>query len=165
MKIINRALANLTLLFCCGLAATAYAADPDIYSHKKRGAIGGADVVAYYSLKPGDDAVLGKRDISQVYQGATWYFSTEENRALFAKQPEKYAPQYGGYCAYAVSQGITASVDPDYWHLVEGRLYLNYNFWVDRKWRKDPQGFILQANDNWPAVLTACEKDDDCGNS
>ena len=143
----------------------AWAADADIYSHKKKGAIKGADVVAYYSLEPGEDYVKGKKDITHEYKGATWHFSTEENRDLFAANPEKYLPQYGGYCAFAVSHGFTKSVNPNYWHIVDGKLYLNYNFFADRKWRKDRDAAILRADKNWPAVLTACEENNNCNTS
>lgn len=135
------------------VSSLSVAGEPEIYSHKKHGAVRGADVVAYYSLEAGDKAVLGKKSISHQYKGATWYFSSQENRDLFAANPEKYAPQYGGYCAYAVSQGTTASVQPDRWHIVDGKLYLNYNRLIDYKWRKDKLGAIKQADVNWPNVL------------
>lgn len=130
-----------------------FAADTQIYSHKKHGAIRGADVVAYYELEAGEKAILGKKSISHEYKGATWYFSTEANRDLFAANPEKYAPQYGGYCAYAVSQGTTASVQPDRWHIVDDKLYLNYNRSIEKKWYKDKDTAIQQADANWPNVL------------
>lgn len=135
------------------LSPLALAAKPEIYAHKRKGAIGGADVVAYYSLKAGDRAVMGNKNIPYQYKGATWYFSNEKNRDLFASDPEKYLPQYGGYCAYAVAQGTTKSVNPNYWHLIDGKLYLNYSFFVNRKWTKDKEAYIAQANTNWPAVL------------
>lgn len=140
----------------------AWAADPDIYSHKKLGAVKGVDVVAYFSLEAGDDPVKGDRDISYRYKGADWYFSTEKNRELFKQNPEKYAPQYGGYCAFAVSHGFTKSIDPDYWHIVDNKLYLNYNFFADRKWRKDRDAAIVRADNNWPQALKACEEHDNC---
>lgn len=155
-------LTRLITLVLAVSAQLAFAADPDIYSHKRHGAIGGADVVAYYSLDPEADAVRGNKDISHEYMGATWYFSTTENRDKFAAKPESYAPQYGGYCAFAVSHGFTKPVDPDYWHIVDGKLYLNYNFFADRKWRKDREAAITRADTNWPTVLTACEEHNSC---
>ena len=150
------------MVICHLFAQQSFAADADFYSHKKRGAIGGADVVAYYSLEKGADAVRGNKDISFEYKGATWYFSSEANRDLFASAPEKYVPQYGGYCAYAVAIGQTQSVDPDYWHILDGKLYLNYNYFVNRKWSKDSEGYIAKADNNWPTVLTACEEKGKC---
>ena len=140
----------------------AFAADPDIYEHKKKGAVDGADVVAYFSLEPGDDYVKGKKEFSHEYMGATWYFSTAENRDLFAANPEKYAPQYGGYCAFAVSHGFTKPISPKYWHVIDDKLYLNYNFFADRKWRKDREASIVRADGHWPNVLTACEEHGNC---
>lgn len=144
------------------LAQQSFAADADFYSHKKKGAIGGADVVAYYSLEKGADAVRGSKDISYEYQGATWYFSTTENRDLFAANPEKYVPQYGGYCAYAAALGQTQSINPDYWHIIDGKLYLNYNFFVNRKWSGDIEGYIAKGDSNWPNILTKCDEDGKC---
>lgn len=145
------------------IAQASFAADPDIYAHETKGAIRGADVVAYWSLEPGAKAVRGKKEITHEYMGATWRFSTEENRDLFAADPEKYLPEYGGYCAFAVSHGFTKPVDPDYWHIVDGKLYLNFNFFADRKWRKDRDNAIIRADKNWPTVLKACEEHDNCG--
>ena len=157
---------NIQAFFVALLASvvcqTGFAADPDIYAHQKKGAISGADVVAYWSLESGANAVKGKKDITHEYKGATWRFSTEENRDLFAADPEKYMPEYGGYCAFAVSHGFTKSVNPDYWHIVDGKLYLNFNFFADRKWRKDRDAAIVRGDKNWPTVLTACEEHDNC---
>ncbi len=144
------------------LSQLALSADPEIYSHKTRGAIKGVDPVAYFSLKPGDDAVDGDKSITWRYKGADWYFSSAANRELFIQDPEQYVPQYGGYCAYAVSQGSLVSVNPDYWHIIEGKLYLNYNYFADRKWRKDIVNYIDLANEQWPSILKVCENEDDC---
>ena len=152
----------LLLLFTTTFGLQALAADPDIYAHKTKGAIRGADTVAYWSLEPGAKAVRGDKNISHEYMGATWYFSTEENRNLFAENPEKYLPEYGGYCAFAVSHGFTKTVDPDYWHIVDGKLYLNFNRFADRKWLKEPEAAIVRADGHWPTVLSACEKNGNC---
>ncbi|MEL7173254.1 MAG: YHS domain-containing (seleno)protein, partial [Pseudomonadota bacterium] len=85
--------------------------------------------------------------------GATWRFSSAENRDLFVENPEKYAPQYGGYCAWAVAQGYTAATDPEAWAIVDDKLYLNYNKSVQAKWEKDVPGHIASADGNWPTVL------------
>ncbi len=155
----------ITFLTMIGLSLghSAFAADPLIYSHKIKGAIKGVDTVAYFSLKEGDKAVVGDRNISYEYKGATWYFSTEENRQLFIEQPERYAPQYGGYCAFAVSHNFTKSIDPNRWHIVDNKLYLNFNRIANYKWAKDRDDAIVRGDTNWPNVLKSCEKHDNCG--
>lgn len=159
MKKINVAI----LLFFTALSQSLFAADPDIYSHKKHGAIGGVDVVAYYSLEAGDKAVKGDKSITHEYKAATWRFSSVENRDLFAANPEQYAPQYGGYCAFAVSHNFTKPIDPNKWHIVDGKLYLNYNWIADRKWQKDIGASITRGDQNWPTVLKSCEEHNNCG--
>lgn len=112
-------------------------------------AIDGYDPVAYFTVgRP----VEGDSDFEHEWNGATWRFSSAENRDLFAADPEKYAPQYGGYCAYAVSQGYTASTEPDAWKIVDGKLYLNYNKSVQTRWEKNIPGYVADANTNWPGI-------------
>lgn len=130
------------------------AAKPEIYSHKRKGAVKGIDVVAYFSLEPGAKAVKGDKKITYDYKDATFRFATEENRALFVKNPEKYIPQYGGYCAFAVSKNFTTSIRPDSWTIVDGKLYLNHNSASRKYWRKDRDKKIALADANWPAVLS-----------
>ncbi|MCH9809298.1 MAG: YHS domain-containing protein [Alphaproteobacteria bacterium] len=113
-------------------------------------AVGGYDPVAYFTAgKP----VKGKSTLTHEYQGATWRFSSEQNLAAFKSEPAKYAPQYGGYCAWAVSQGYTAKGDPNAWKVVNGKLYLNYNRSVQRTWQRNAKGNIKKADANWPTVL------------
>lgn len=113
-------------------------------------AINGYDPVAYFTAAT---PTKGEMEISSSWNGATWQFSSEENKALFDASPEKYAPQYGGYCAYAVSKGATAPTDPDAWSVVDEKLYLNFSLEVRGIWRQDIPGNISRANANWPAVL------------
>lgn len=113
-------------------------------------AVRGYDPVAYFTeSKPRE----GSSDFSFEWNGAKWRFVSQENLNLFKASPEKYAPQYGGYCAWAVSQGYTANIDPEAWKIVEGKLYLNYDKKVQAKWEKDIPGFIEKANKNWPEIL------------
>lgn len=113
-------------------------------------AVDGYDPVAYFTDgKP----VEGSSEFEAEYEGATWRFVSAANRDAFVADPSKYAPQYGGYCAWAVSQGYTAKGDPQHWRIVDGRLYLNYNADVQQKWEKDVPGFIKAADANWPKVL------------
>ena len=112
-------------------------------------AVKGYDPVAYFvEGKP----VKGSGKYEHKWMGAKWHFSSAENRDLFAKNPEKYAPQYGGYCAYAVSQGAVADIDPTAWKIVNGKLYLNLSHAVARIWRKDIPGYIALADKNWPKL-------------
>ena len=87
-----------------------------------------------------------------------WQFSSAENRETFVKNPTKYAPQYGGYCAYAVSQGYTASADPQAWKIVDDKLYVNYNLSVKEKWVKDIPKYIADANKNWEQLVSKAEE-------
>jgi YHS domain-containing protein len=112
-------------------------------------AIEGYDPVAYFEEgKP----VEGDSDHAYEWMGATWYFASAENRDRFAADPEKYAPQYGGYCAWAVANGYTAKIDPQAWAVVDDKLYLNYSLDVQQQWRQDVPGNISKADANWPGI-------------
>ncbi len=113
-------------------------------------AVDGTDVVGYFTQ---GEPVPGSQDITHDWMGVTWRFSSEENRAAFAAAPEDYAPQYGGYCAWAVSEGYTASTVPHAWKIVDGKLYLNYSRRIQRKWERYIPARIAAANANWPTVL------------
>ncbi|MCP4276938.1 MAG: YHS domain-containing protein [Gammaproteobacteria bacterium] len=140
-------LVTLVLLFISPLAN---ASKPEIYSSIFGGAINGYDPVAYFTQgKP----VKGKRAYRVEYKGASWSFASNKNRQAFKQNPNRYMPQYGGYCAYAVSQGYTASTDPNAWSIVNNKLYLNYSKGVRSKWNIDRPGYIKKANSNWPKVL------------
>lgn len=113
-------------------------------------AVGGHDPVAYFTEgRP----VKGDRQFTLKHLGAEWRFASAANRDAFAAAPERYAPQYGGYCAWAVSQNYTASGDPQFWKIVDGKLYLNYDAEVQKRWERDIPGFIAKADRHWPAVL------------
>ena len=113
-------------------------------------AIKGYDTVAYFtSGKP----IKGNSDFRHEWNGAEWRFETAANRDLFKADPVKYAPQYGGYCAWAVSRGYTAGIDPDAWKIVNNRLYLNYSIKVQAQWSEDISGNIAKAEENWPKLL------------
>lgn len=143
----NSLIALATLLVSANALA---AADPIYTSLFSNAGAGGYDVVAYFTeSKP----VEGKDDYQTEYQGADWYFSSQENLDTFVADPEKYAPQYGGYCAWAVAEGGLYKGDPSYWTVLDGKLYLNYDAEVQTKWNKDQPGFISTANKNWPNIL------------
>lgn len=128
----------------------ALAAKDPVYQSFLGVAIDGTDPVSYF--KDGRP-ISGKSDITFEWNGATWRFANEENRDRFAANPSKYAPQYGGYCAWAVSKGYTASTVPDAWAIVDGKLYLNYSNSVQKTWEKDVPQNISNADQNWPKVL------------
>ena len=112
-------------------------------------AIKGYDPVAYFTAgKP----TAGNAKLSYRWNGATWQFASAENLQAFQKSPAKYAPQYGGFCAWAVSQGNLAPIDPTAWRIVDGKLYLNYNAAIQKKWEKDRSKLIEQANEKWPQL-------------
>lgn len=112
-------------------------------------AIRGYDPVAYFTQsKP------VKGDAALVYQwkGANWYFSSKKNLDDFKKDPVKYAPQYGGYCAFGCSNGYKAPIDPNAWTIVNGKLYLNYSLGVKEEWNKNRDERIQKADKNWPNI-------------
>jgi YHS domain-containing protein len=113
-------------------------------------AIRGADPVAYFQQ---EQFVEGSPEFEYEWMEATWRFASAENRDRFADEPERYAPQYGGYCAWAVSQGQTAPIEPTAWAIVDGKLYLNYDARIQERWQQDIPGNIEKANANWPDVL------------
>lgn len=113
------------------------------------GAIKGYDAVAYFTQ---NKAVKGNKQFAVTYKGATWYFSTNENKELFRKNPAKYEPQYGGYCAFGCSRGYKAKTEGEAFTIVNGKLYLNYNLDVRDTWNKDQSGYIKKADANWPKV-------------
>lgn len=111
---------------------------------------GGYDVVAYHKQRR---AVRGSTKYIARWNGAKWRFSSPANLAAFKASPSRYAPAYGGHCSWAVSQGYTAKGDPRHWKIVGGRLYLNFNGSIHRRWLKNASGHIRKANANWPGVL------------
>ncbi len=115
-------------------------------------AIGGYDPTAYFSA---GRAVLGTPANSLRWKGATWRFASAEAKARFAAAPQRYAPQFGGYCAWAVSQGYLAPGDGRQWRIVDGRLYLNYNARAKKLWEANLPDLITQGKANWPGVLTS----------
>ncbi len=128
----------------------ALALDPIYTGFFSSKAIKGYDTVAYFTEnKP----VKGVSDYSLEHKGATWLFSTQENLELFQANPEKYEPQYGGYCAYAVSQNTTASIKPELFTIHDGKLYLNYNQSINEKWLERKASYIKEADKNWPELL------------
>lgn len=114
-------------------------------------AVGGYDPVAYFT---DGRPVRGTTEHRTTHQGYEYRFASAEHLATFRANPTRYVPQYGGYCAWAVSQNYTAPGNPQNWRIVDGRLYLNYNDEIQQRWERDIPGFIRRADANWPSVLT-----------
>lgn len=148
----HRRLAAAAFIGVSLLSAPAFAASPEIYTGLLSNlAVGGYDPVAYFDAGA---PAKGSKEFSFDYNGATWRFASAGNLEKFKANPSAYAPQYGGYCAWAVAQNYTAPGNPENWSVRGGKLYLNYNDKVQSDWLKDPDGFIVKADANWPAVLS-----------
>jgi YHS domain-containing protein len=132
------------------LQFAASAASPVEPVNTKGGAaVHGYDVVAYFTeSRP----VRGSAEFEHEWMGAKWRFASKQNRDTFAAGPEKYAPQFGGYCAWAVGHNYTADVDPEAWRIIDGKLYLNYNRSVQKQWEQDRDHWITDAHQNWPKL-------------
>lgn len=152
---VSGAIATLALiamaLFWLAAPLGAAPAKPAVFTGLVEGvAVGGYDPVAYFAA---GRAEKGSDQITLEHEGATWRFSGEGNRDAFKADPARYAPQYGGYCAFAVSQGYTAKADPEAWTIHDGKLYLNYDKKVRAQWEKDIPGYVAKSDANWPGVL------------
>ena len=135
----------ILMLIILFISVVSYAQSSEIFSNKK-GAINGYDAIAYFKeSKP----VKGDTQFNYQWKDANWYFSSKENLETFKENPEKYVPQYGGYCAYGTSEGHKAPTEPDAWTIVDGKLYLNYNKYVKVLWSKNQSDLIKKADVNW----------------
>lgn len=145
------AIAAVALAFTAAIPQVASAKTAPVYTGTfSNVALSGYDAVAYFTQgKP----VLGDKKFSMTYNGAEFRFANAEDLAKFRADPAHYAPQYGGYCAWAVSQGYTASADPKVWKIVNGKLYLNYSADIGVKWSKNIPGNIAAADGNWPKII------------
>ena len=112
-------------------------------------AVHGYDAVAYFSEQR---PIEGSPDFVHRWHGAEWRFASREHQVAFAADPERYAPQYGGYCAFAVSRGTTADGDPQQWAVVADRLYLNNNAFAKSLWDRDRNASIAAGDINWPLL-------------
>lgn len=120
-----------------------------INKDRKGLALSGYDAVAYFTSQ---QPTKGSEAFTHSWMGATWRFASAANRDLFAGAPERYAPQFGGYCAWAVSNNYAAPIDPAAWKITGDKLYLNYNKQVQQQWQKDLDARIAAAEKNWPGL-------------
>jgi len=139
-----------SLLFFGGiLLSTALQAQKSPVFIEGKAAIRGYDAVAYFTEhKP----VKGNKNFSYEWNGADWYFSNNANLDSFKTHPQKYAPQFGGYCAYGTAEGHKAPTDPFAWTIINGKLYLNYNKEVQSLWKQKQDEYIENAEKNWPQL-------------
>lgn len=135
------------VLLLTGLVPSAHAVD-EVFATAE-GAVRGYDVVAYHEQQ---QAVKGAAEFSHDWQGASWRFASAASRDKFAAAPEKYAPKYGGYCAYGMSQGYKVGIDPEAFAIVDGVLYLNYSKAVQTTWNGNRARYITIADRNWPKL-------------
>jgi len=150
MRHISALLASVIISACAATPGKVSQTKPVDELNLQQGvALKGYDPVAYFTQsKP----VKGSASFAFQWMNSTWWFASAEDRDEFARNPEKYAPQYGGYCAYGVSQGHTAPIDPEAWTIVEGKLYLNYSKGVKKTWSEAIPKHIEEANQNWPGL-------------
>jgi hypothetical protein len=145
---------RLTIAVCviaAGIGAVAVAKQQSpVNVSRGQLALQGYDAVAY---RTSGQPTKGSTSFEHRWNDAVWRFSTAANRDQFAKDPARYAPEFGGYCAYAVSRGYTADIDPNAWRIVDDRLYLNYSKRVQKLWEEDVPGNIAKGRQNWPGVL------------
>jgi hypothetical protein len=112
-------------------------------------ALEGYDTVAYFRAGAPQP---GSPQFTKLWRGAAWRFASAANRTAFAADPDRYAPQYGNYCAFAISRGTTAHGDPKVWAIVNNKLYLNNNHFAQQLWNEDRSGNISAADQNWPLL-------------
>ena len=143
--VVAAALATSTV----AVAAPVFAEAP-IYTPKKNNvAVQGYDPVAYFT---DGEPTKGTKDYKTTYMGAEFHFASQENLDTFTANPEAYAPQYGGYCAWAIADGKYAKGSAKHWAIVDGKLYLNYNRSIQKKWNKDTAGFIERGDAQWSTL-------------
>ncbi|MEM6934633.1 MAG: YHS domain-containing (seleno)protein [Pseudomonadota bacterium] len=123
---------------------------PEIYADFQGFALKGYDTVAYFTE---GRAVKGSPAYALDWKDATWHFASAENRDLFAANPEAYAPQYGGYCAWAITRSRIAPINPEIFRIVDGKLYLNLNMKVHNDWLASMPQMIASGDRNWPDAL------------
>lgn len=149
----NRLLYGVCVMFVAvgvGGALTVRGQTARAFNNTNGVAVQGYDMVAYFAQNA---AVKGSPAFTYAWNGARWQFASAQNRDAFAKEPSKYAPAFGGYCAYGVSRGYAVDIDPEAFAIVDGTLYLNYSKSVQRTWNQDRAGYIEKALRQWPTVL------------
>ncbi|MDA7965093.1 YHS domain-containing (seleno)protein [Ruegeria sp.] len=140
----------LTALTCSAMAPMAQAQAQPLFYAASGAAVSGYDAVSYFRTS---GPVPGRPEIALMWKGATWRFASEENRNRFESNPRAFAPQYGGYCAYAMAKNKLLSSDPQAWRIVDGHLYLTHSRKIELIWQQNVGKYIRQADKNWPDIL------------
>ena len=152
MKSVKTLFVAAMAVFVAAVSTPAFAKD---YTHSTPG-ISGYDLVAYFTDgKP----MRGSGYQVSVFEGVTYAFASEEHKEMFEANPEKYVPAYGGYCAYGVAVGKKFVTDPEVWRIVDGKLYVNLDRDIQRKWQKDVPGHIKTADANWRSIKDKAPSD------
>ncbi|WP_104046672.1 YHS domain-containing (seleno)protein [Vibrio jasicida] len=147
IKSTGRKLTLMTALL--GTSFSLMAADVGMSVNANDLAIKGYDPVAYFT---DNGPTQGKAEYSATYNNAIYHFVNAANRDQFKADPQAYAPQYGGYCAFGVAMGKKFETDPEAWKIEGGKLYLNLDKSVQKRWLEDTRGFIQDANTNWKTI-------------
>ena len=150
-KLLSRLLLLLSVLILT--SSMAFAGD---YFEKDGVALRGYDPVSYFTA---GKAQKGTSAHSFTYKGSKFYFASAANQKAFEKDPEKYAPQFGGFCAFGTANGVKVSTQPEAFAVIDGKLYLNHDPKIHAKWKEDPTGNIAKAEKNWPDVSKQEQKD------
>ena len=144
------AIAAAVLLVAGSMAFPTVVEADTVYNVDRKGVvIKGYDPVAYFTEKM---PVKGSKMYEIQWEGARWRFASSANLEMFREDPDRYAPRYGGYCAYGVAVGGLYNIKPEAWSIVSGTLYLNKNLQIRETWRKDIPGYIEKADANWPGL-------------
>ncbi|MEM0921687.1 MAG: YHS domain-containing (seleno)protein [Pseudomonadota bacterium] len=154
---IRSLLIALSLLLLLPFAAPGSADElrkPEVWTDLYGVALKGYDPVAYHLA---GEAVLGDPALELEWKGAKWHFANAANRTRFQADPERWAPQYGGYCAWAIVEDRFAPINPEIFKVVDGKLYLNLNMRVHNLWLEKMDSFITQADEKWPDVLVLAD--------
>lgn len=149
-----RSILRVVLAACLLFSSTVVSAGE--YFERDGVALRGYDPVSYFTEGKPQPGVPAH---SYVYKGSKFQFASADNQKLFVGNPDKYAPQFGGFCSYGTAQGYKVSTQPDAFSVVDGKLYLNYNREVVKIWQQDVPGNIVKAEENWPVVSKMEPKD------
>ncbi|WP_373497030.1 YHS domain-containing (seleno)protein [Aquiflexum sp.] len=152
----NSALAIVTTLALFFLVSNSFCQDQhtDIFAEKNI-AIKGYDPVAYFTL---GEPTKGSASFQTQNGGVKWYFSSQQHLEMFKENPQKYLPQYGGYCAFGLAEGYKVSISPTAWAIVNDKLYLNYNQKIQKQWSENTDILIKKGDENWKALKNKSDK-------
>lgn len=138
------------------VATSAFAAGVDVNASNTGLAMQGFDPVAYFNE---GQPTKGSYKLTSTFDEATYWFATEENKALFEATPEAYVPAYGGYCAFGAAMGFKFDGDPNHWKIVDDVLYLNLSSDIQERWVTDIPGYVEKANVNWETIEDKAPED------